>query len=116
MVLAVAAMNVFAAAKTAPVKATAGKKYQDIGAAVKAGAVQGCAPFSEGVDFFGFYNGIDQKEAQRYADGTFKLFVSSPFDCFSSSPSLVLAATSSCPRGRQFHHVETCDAFLESTN
>lgn len=65
-------MNIVAAAgKTAgKVKTTAGKKYVDIKEAVKAGAVQGCAPFPEGVDFFGFYNGIDQKEAQRFADGT----------------------------------------------
>jgi len=31
--------------------------------------VQGCAPFADGVDLFGFYNEIDEKEAQRYADG-----------------------------------------------
>ena len=61
-------MNVIARAGAKPVKVTAGKKYADIKAATKAGLVQGCAPFPEGVDFFGFFNGIDEAEAQRYAD------------------------------------------------
>ena len=66
-------MNVVAAAgKTVgKVKTNANKVFPDIKAAVAAGAVQGCAPFPEGVDFFGFYNSIDEKEAQRYADGEF---------------------------------------------
>ena len=29
---------------------------------------QGCAPFGNGIDAFGFYNNIDQAEAQRFAD------------------------------------------------
>jgi len=63
-------MNVVAAAgKTVgKVKTNGNKTFPDIKAAVAAGAVQGCAPFPEGVDFFGFYNGISEKEAQRYAD------------------------------------------------
>jgi len=48
--------------------ASTGKKYADIKEAVKAGAVAGCAPFPEGVDAFGFFNGIEAREAQRYAD------------------------------------------------
>ena len=65
---AICAMNVVARAGAKPVKVTAGKKYADIKAATSAGLVQGCAPFPEGVDFFGFFNGIDEAEAQRYAD------------------------------------------------
>merc|ERR1719454_1095620 len=62
-------MNIVAkAAVTGKVKVTTGKKYADIKAATQAGLVCGCAPFPEGVDFFGFYNGIDESEAQRYAD------------------------------------------------
>ena len=67
--MCISALNVQAvAAKGKPTKVTAGKKFTDIKAATKAGIVQGCAPFPEGVDFFGFYNGIDESEAQRYAD------------------------------------------------
>ena len=67
--MCISALNVQAvAAKGKPTKVTAGKKFTDIKAATKAGIVQGCAPFPEGVDFFGFYNGIDEAEAQRYAD------------------------------------------------
>jgi hypothetical protein len=67
--MCISALNVQAvAAKGKPTKVTAGKKFPDIKAATKAGIVQGCAPFPEGVDFFGFYNGIDEAEAQRYAD------------------------------------------------
>ena len=66
---AICAMNIVAkAAVTGKVKVNPGKKYADIKAATKAGLVRGCAPFPEGVDFFGFYNGIDEAEAQRYAD------------------------------------------------
>ena len=66
---AICAMNIVAkAAVTGKVKVTTGKKYADIKAATQAGLVRGCAPFPEGVDFFGFYNGIDESEAQRYAD------------------------------------------------
>ena len=66
---AICAMNIVAkAAVTGKVKVNPGKKYADIKAATKAGLVRGCAPFPEGVDFFGFYNGIDESEAQRYAD------------------------------------------------
>jgi len=36
----------------------------------QAGAIRGCAPFKDGIDLFGFYNDIDETEAQRYADGT----------------------------------------------
>eukprot|EP00740_Mantoniella_antarctica_P019929 CAMPEP_0198684784 /NCGR_PEP_ID=MMETSP1468-20131203/12703_1 /TAXON_ID=1461545 /ORGANISM="Mantoniella sp, Strain CCMP1436" /LENGTH=150 /DNA_ID=CAMNT_0044429845 /DNA_START=264 /DNA_END=713 /DNA_ORIENTATION=+ len=50
------------------VKTSGTKKFANIGAAVQAGAVQGCAPFADGIDLFGFYNEIDEKEAQRYAD------------------------------------------------
>ena len=46
----------------------AGQKYADIAAAVDAGLVQGVAPFEDGIDLFGFFNDIDQAEAQRYAD------------------------------------------------
>lgn len=53
--------------KSSPV-ATTGKKFADIGAAVKSGLVQGCPPFPNGVDLFGFFNSIDEAEAQRYAD------------------------------------------------
>ena len=55
---AICAMNVIARAGAKPVKVTAGKKYADIKAATKAGLVQGCAPFPEGVDFFGFFHGL----------------------------------------------------------
>ena len=47
---------------------TAGKTFSDISAAVDAGLVKGCAPFEDGLDAFGFFNNIDQAEAQRYAD------------------------------------------------
>ena len=47
---------------------TAGKTFADISAAVDAGLVKGCAPFEDGLDAFGFFNDIDQAEAQRYAD------------------------------------------------
>ena len=46
----------------------AGQTYANIGAAVDAGLVQGSAPFEDGIDLFGFFNNIDQAEAQRYAD------------------------------------------------
>merc|ERR1711906_84872 len=65
----ICALNVVAkAATTGSVKIQPGKKYADIKEAVKAGAVAGCAPFPEGVDAFGFFNGIEAREAQRYAD------------------------------------------------
>jgi hypothetical protein len=66
----IAAMNVMVTAKaaTGAVKPTGGKKYADIKAATKAGIVAGVAPFPEGVDVFGFFNDIDEREAQRYAD------------------------------------------------
>jgi len=67
--MCISALNVQAvAAKGKPTKVTAGKKFTDIKEAVKSGAVAGCAPFPEGVDAFGFFNGIDAREAQRYAD------------------------------------------------
>ena len=47
---------------------TAGKTFSDISAAVDAGLVKGCAPFEDGLDAFGFFDNIDQAEAQRYAD------------------------------------------------
>ena len=65
----ICALNVVAkAATTGAIKIQPGKKYADIKEAVKAGAVAGCAPFPEGVDAFGFFNGIEAREAQRYAD------------------------------------------------
>ena len=65
----ICALNVVAkAATTGSVKIQPGKKYADIKEAVKAGAVAGCAPFPEGLDAFGFFNGIEASEAQRYAD------------------------------------------------
>ena len=65
----ICALNVVAkAATTGSVKIQPGKKYADIKEAVKAGAVAGCAPFPEGLDAFGFFNGIEAREAQRYAD------------------------------------------------
>ena len=65
----ICALNVVAkAATTGNIKIQPGKKYADIKEAVKSGAVAGCAPFPEGVDAFGFFNGIDAREAQRYAD------------------------------------------------
>ena len=48
--------------------ATSGKTFTDIGAAVQSGLVQGCDPFPEGIDLFGFFKNIDEAEAQRYAD------------------------------------------------
>uniref|UniRef100_A0A7S0XC12 Chlorophyll a-b binding protein, chloroplastic n=1 Tax=Mantoniella antarctica TaxID=81844 RepID=A0A7S0XC12_9CHLO len=63
--------TVFAAKKVAEVgkvKTNDNKKFANISAAVSAGAIQGCAPFPDGIDVFGFYNEIDEKEAQRYAD------------------------------------------------
>ena len=30
--------------------------------------MQGCPPFAEGIDLFGFFKNIDEAEAQRYAD------------------------------------------------
>jgi len=51
-----------------PPKLKAGSKYKDLTAAVDAGLVTGCAPFKDGVDAFGFFNNIDQADAQRYAD------------------------------------------------
>ena len=58
------------AASAGPASAVprAGQTYANIGAAVDAGLVQGVAPFEEGIDLFGFFNNIDQAEAQRYAD------------------------------------------------
>jgi len=53
---------------TGEVPISSGKNYADIKAATKAGLVSGCAPFPDGVDFFGFFNGISEQEAQRYAD------------------------------------------------
>lgn len=47
---------------------SAGKTFENIDAAVKAGVVRGTSPFPEGVDLFGFFNGISEAEAQRYAD------------------------------------------------
>ena len=62
----ICALNVVAkAATTGAIKIQPGKKYADIKEAVKAGAVAGCAPFPEGVDAFGFFNGIDAREAQE---------------------------------------------------
>jgi hypothetical protein len=53
---------------TGKVKATPGKSYKNLKAAVDAGLVAGTAPFSDGIDAFGFFNGIDESKAQRYAD------------------------------------------------
>lgn len=47
---------------------TAGAQFNRLQDAVRAGLVQGCAPFPEGIDAFGFFNDIQQTEAQRYAD------------------------------------------------
>lgn len=47
---------------------TAGKSFANVEEAVKSGLLQGCAPFPDGVDAFGFFNGIDEAEAQRFAD------------------------------------------------
>jgi hypothetical protein len=47
---------------------TAGKKFANVEEAVKSGLLQGCPPFPDGVDAFGFFNGIDEAEAQRFAD------------------------------------------------
>lgn len=55
-------------AVTGNVKTSSGKSYKDIEAATKAGLVAGCAPFPEGVDLFGFFNGLSEDEAKRYAD------------------------------------------------
>ena len=49
-------------------KPRAGQTYKNLQEAVDAGLVQGCAPFPNGIDAFGFFNDIDQAEAQRYAD------------------------------------------------
>ena len=45
-----------------------GSQYNDLSKAVQAGLVQGCPPFPDGIDAFGFFNDISQTEAQRYAD------------------------------------------------
>uniref|UniRef100_A0A7S0X9S4 Chlorophyll a-b binding protein, chloroplastic n=1 Tax=Mantoniella antarctica TaxID=81844 RepID=A0A7S0X9S4_9CHLO len=70
IVCAARAPKVRAAAEEppAPPPLKAGSTYKDLNAAVKAGLVQGCAPFGNGIDAFGFYNNIDQAEAQRFAD------------------------------------------------
>ena len=47
---------------------TAGAKFNRLQDAVREGLVQGCPPFPEGIDAFGFFNDIQQTEAQRYAD------------------------------------------------
>ena len=47
---------------------TAGRQFNRLQDAVRAGLVQGCPPFPEGIDAFGFFNDIQQTEAQRYAD------------------------------------------------
>ena len=47
---------------------TAGAKFNRLQDAVREGFVQGCPPFPEGIDAFGFFNDIQQTEAQRYAD------------------------------------------------
>ena len=47
---------------------TAGLQFNRLQDAVRAGLVQGCPPFPEGIDAFGFFNDIQQTEAQRYAD------------------------------------------------
>eukprot|EP00227_Mantoniella_beaufortii_P020135 CAMPEP_0197574454 /NCGR_PEP_ID=MMETSP1326-20131121/183_1 /TAXON_ID=1155430 /ORGANISM="Genus nov. species nov., Strain RCC2288" /LENGTH=91 /DNA_ID=CAMNT_0043137035 /DNA_START=30 /DNA_END=301 /DNA_ORIENTATION=- len=53
---------------TGVITVTGGQKYANIEAAVNAGLVAGVKPFSKGLDVFGFFNGIDELEAQRYAD------------------------------------------------
>ena len=76
MVVTVSALRVNAMAKRPAVKATAakpkpvtpGKTLGDVREAVSAGLVQGCSPFPDGVDLFGFFKNIDEAEAQRYAD------------------------------------------------
>jgi hypothetical protein len=45
-----------------------GKKFANLKEAVDAGLLKGCAPFPDGIDAFGFYNGISTSDAQRYAD------------------------------------------------
>eukprot|EP00227_Mantoniella_beaufortii_P008275 CAMPEP_0197589596 /NCGR_PEP_ID=MMETSP1326-20131121/10489_1 /TAXON_ID=1155430 /ORGANISM="Genus nov. species nov., Strain RCC2288" /LENGTH=288 /DNA_ID=CAMNT_0043154549 /DNA_START=68 /DNA_END=934 /DNA_ORIENTATION=+ len=49
-------------------KVNPGDTFADVQEAVECGLIQGCAPFEDGIDLFGFYNGIDQSQAQRYAD------------------------------------------------
>jgi hypothetical protein len=67
----VSALRVFASAPTPTKPATVktGQKFADVGAAVSSGLVQGCAPFPDGIDAFGFFKGIEETQAQRYADG-----------------------------------------------
>ena len=63
--------NAFGSKKVTGVAAAvprAGQTYANVGAAVDAGLIQGVAPFEDGLDLFGFFNDIDQAEAQRYAD------------------------------------------------
>lgn len=48
--------------------ATAGKKFANVTAAKNSGLVPACSPFSNGFDPLGFFNNIDEAEAQRYAD------------------------------------------------
>ena len=50
------------------VQVVQGKQFNRLDDAVKAGLVQGCPPFPDGIDAFGFFNDIQQTEAQRYAD------------------------------------------------
>eukprot|EP00740_Mantoniella_antarctica_P010715 CAMPEP_0181377652 /NCGR_PEP_ID=MMETSP1106-20121128/18013_1 /TAXON_ID=81844 /ORGANISM="Mantoniella antarctica, Strain SL-175" /LENGTH=75 /DNA_ID=CAMNT_0023496405 /DNA_START=51 /DNA_END=274 /DNA_ORIENTATION=+ len=58
-------VNAAAVEPPAPPPLKAGTNYKNLKAAVDAGQVQGCAPFGSGIDAFGFYNNIDQAEAQR---------------------------------------------------
>eukprot|EP00740_Mantoniella_antarctica_P004531 CAMPEP_0181364046 /NCGR_PEP_ID=MMETSP1106-20121128/9137_1 /TAXON_ID=81844 /ORGANISM="Mantoniella antarctica, Strain SL-175" /LENGTH=255 /DNA_ID=CAMNT_0023478653 /DNA_START=32 /DNA_END=799 /DNA_ORIENTATION=+ len=53
--------------KAAPVLKS-GQKYKNLGSAVDAGLIQGCAPFDKGLDMFGFFSNVDHAEAQRIAD------------------------------------------------
>jgi len=69
MVFAICALNVVAKAATAAAKPSkAGTKFTDVKAAVKAGALTGIAPFEEGIDLFGFCNGVDAKDLQRFKE------------------------------------------------
>lgn len=67
---AVCALRVLATVRPTAkaVKVSTGKTIPNIGAAVKNGLVQGCPPFADGIDAFGFFKNIDEAEAQRYAD------------------------------------------------
>jgi len=68
MALMISSLNVVAKVASPVKPSKAGTKYANVGAAVKAGALTGIAPFEEGLDVFGFCNEIDAKDLQRFKE------------------------------------------------